>query len=224
MSLKLVWLSHPLGIDDPRPPAIPAPQLSDLYTIEKDGANVQILRLASHTGTHLDSPRHVIPDGLVIGDFDPQELIFTRPVVVDLRLPDATIVGPEDLEPFSATLAGADMALFRFGYGRVRCQEPQRFSSRCPGFGIESGQWLRLAAPTLRAIGMDVASVACIAHLEKTMAVHHELLGGQSRRFLIIEDMNLEHDLTGLREVRVSPWLVREMDSGPCSVVGCFSV
>ena len=54
------------------------------------------------------------------------------------------------------------------------------------------------------------------------MAVHHELLGGQSRRFLIIEDMNLEHDLTGLREVRVSPWLVREMDSGPCSVVGCF--
>src|SRR5439155_22575819 len=89
MSLKLVWLSHRLGIDDPRPPAIPAPQVSDLYTIEKDGANVQILRLASHTATHLDSPRQVIPDGLVIGDFGPQELVFTRPVVVDLRRPDA---------------------------------------------------------------------------------------------------------------------------------------
>src|SRR5438046_2645639 len=139
MSMKLVWLSYPLGIDDPRPPAIPAPELSDLYTIQKDGANVQILRLASHTGTHLDSPRHVIPDGVVISDFDPEELIFIRPAVVDLRLSDATIVAPANLEPFSATLAEADIALFRFGYGSVRCQEPQRFSNQCPGFGVESG-------------------------------------------------------------------------------------
>jgi hypothetical protein len=52
------------------------------------------------------------------------------------------------------------------------------------------------------------------------MAAHHELLGGEGRRFLIIEDMNLEQDLTGLREVRVCPWLVQGMDSGPCAVVG----
>src|SRR5213075_669305 len=72
---------------------------------------------------------------------------------------------------------------------------------RCPGFGIESGRWLRKIAPKLRAMGMDVPSVACIAHLDQTMAVHHELLGGPGRRFLIIEDMDLDHDLTGLHEV-----------------------
>ena len=185
---------------------------------------MQILRLASHTGTHLDSPRHVIPDGLVITDFSPDELIFTRPVVIDLRLSDAAIVSPLDLEPFSPELAEANIALFRFGYGAVRSGEPRRFSSQCPGFGIESGRWLRKVALNLRAMGMDVPSVACIAHLDQTMAVHHELLGGPGRRFLIIQEMHLDHDLTGLHQVRVCPWRVRDMDSGPCSVVGCLSV
>jgi hypothetical protein len=67
---------------------------------------------------------------------------------------------------------------------------------------------------------MDVPSVACIPYLEETMACHNELLGGEGRRFLIIEDMNLEQDLSRLREVRMNPWIVQGMDSGPCSIVG----
>jgi kynurenine formamidase len=66
---------------------------------------------------------------------------------------------------------------------------------------------------------MDVPSVAVIDCLEATMPAHHELLGGAGRRFTIIEDMDLEHDLTHLVEVRVSPWRVLGMDSGPCSIV-----
>ena len=217
---KLIWLSFPLGMNDPRPPAIPAPSLEPLYTIEKDGANVQTLRLASHTGTHLDSPRHVIADGIVITEFRPEELIFHRPVVVDLAVEDAVVVQPSHLEPLAGRLQQADMALFRFGYHEVRRSDPRRFSARCPGFGVEAGKWMRQRFPALRAIGMDVPSVACIAELETTMAVHHELLGGAGRRFLIIEDMDLHADLSQLREVRVNPWLVAEMDSGPCTVVG----
>jgi hypothetical protein len=67
---------------------------------------------------------------------------------------------------------------------------------------------------------MDVPSLACIARLDETMAAHNELLGGEGCRFLVIEDMNLDHDLRALREVRMNPWLVNAMDSGPCSVVG----
>lgn len=217
---RLTWLSYPLDIHGPRPPAIPAPEISDLYTIAKDGAAVQILRLANHTGTHLDSPCHVIENAIPITAFAPEELVFTRPVVVDLPLKDAEIVSPKDLEPHKAGLSGADLALFRFGYGGVRSTEPSRFSNRCPGFGMESAAWLRAHCPGLRAMGMDVPSVATIAHLEQTMRCHNVLLEGAGRKFIIIEEMNLDQDLAGLREVRVSPWLVSGMDSGPCSIVG----
>ena len=36
----------------------------------------------------------------------------------------------------------------------------------------------------------------------------------------ILSDIAPDEDLSGLREVRVGPWLVCGMDSGPCSIVG----
>ncbi len=217
---RYIWLSYPLDIDGPRPPAIPAPELSNLYTVDKDGAGVQILRLASHTGTHLDTPCHVVEGAVRITEFAPEELIFTKPIVIDLRLSDAEIVQPSHLHAYAKPLGHADIALFRFGYGQVRVSDPGRFSSRCPGFGLESAQWLREQFPQLRAMGLDVPSVATIAHLEQTMRCHNVLLEGSGRRFLIIEEMDLGKDLSGLREIRVNPWLVKNMDSGPCTVVG----
>jgi kynurenine formamidase len=217
---RYTWLSYPLAIDGPRPPAIPAPELTDLYTVARDGAGVQVLRVANHTGTHVDSPCHVVAGAVRITDFRPEEFIFTRPLLVDLHLPDAAVVMPADLQPHAERLQQADLALFRFGYGEVRQRDPQRFSKSCPGFGVESARWLRETCPQLRAMGLDVPSVAVIACLERTMAAHNELLSGDGRRFLIIEEMDLGHDLAGLVEVRVHPWLVCGMDSGPCSIVG----
>ncbi len=217
---RYIWLSYPLDIHGPRPPAIPAPELSDLYTVARDGASVQILRLASHTGTHLDTPCHVIAGGVQITEFAPAELIFSRPTVVDVPLADAEVVEPRHLDPHARALSDADIALFRFGYGSVRSADLQRFSQRCPGFGVPSARWLRDHCPRLRAMGMDVPSVATIARLDETMRCHNVLLEGSGRRFLILEEMNLDQDLTGLREVRVNPWLVQGMDSAPCTVVG----
>lgn len=217
---EMVWLSYPLAVDDPRPPAIPAPELTWLYTIDKHGANVQILKVANHTGTHLDTPRHVIADGLTLAEFSPQDLMYTRPAVIDMNCEDTQEVMPHDLLVHQEQLRTADIALFRFGYAEIRRREPSRFSERCPGFGVASGRWLREQCPGLRAIGMDVPSVAVIADLENTMRAHHELLGGAGRKFLILEDMKLDLDLRRLREVHVHPWRVSGMDSGPCSVIG----
>jgi arylformamidase len=217
---RYVWLSFPLGLDDPRPPAIPRPELEPFLTVKNDGANVQTLRVASHTGTHVDAPCHVVDGAVQITEYAPDELIFARPVVIPMHFNDEAVVRPVDLEPFRKALASADIALFRFGWGEVRKIQPDRFSLKSPGFGVEAARWLRESFPDLRAIGMDVPSLACIAHLDETMAAHNVLLEGDGNRFLVIEDMDLAPDLAGLREVRVSPWLVTGMDSGPCSIVG----
>jgi arylformamidase len=217
---RMIWLSYRLDVNGPRPPAIPAPSLETLYTIEKDQAAVQILRVASHTGTHVDAPAHVVPGGLTLEDFSPADLVFTRPVVVDLPMPAKVVVEAKHVQPLLERIGRADILLVRFGYGAMREQQPDRYNTDCPGFGVEASRRLRERCPELRCLGLDVASLACIAHLGETMAAHNELLGGEGCRFLVIEDMDLRGNLDGLREVRVNPWLVRGMDSGPCSVVG----
>lgn len=218
--MKCVWLSYPLGLNDPRPPAIPAPELSDFLTIEKDGASVQMLRAANHTGTHLDTAGHVITGGISITSFSPEDLIFTRIAVIDLKKNDSDIVMPEDLIPFEERLKNADMAIFRFGYGQIRHEDPKRYSERSPGFGIESAKWFRCHCLELGCIGMDTPSLATIACLDDTMKAHNVLLEGNERKFLVIEEMKLIPDLKGLCEVRINPWLVSGMNSGPCSIVG----
>jgi kynurenine formamidase len=155
-----------------------------------------------------------------ITEYSPDELVFTKPVIIELQLPDAYIIQPQDLMPFADILCHADIALFKFGCSGIRRDDPQRFSLRSPGFGVESAQWLRDNYPDLRAIGMDVPSLACIEHLDDTMAAHNRLLEGEGCRFLVVEDMKLDDDLIELAEVRINPWLVSGMDSGPCSVVG----
>ncbi|MDO9528340.1 MAG: hypothetical protein Q7J27_04180 [Syntrophales bacterium] len=55
------------------------------------------------------------------------------------------------------------------------------------------------------------------------MRSHHELLCGKDRRFLVIEDMNLDYDLSGLKKVIVAPLLVEKTDSAPCTIIGICS-
>lgn len=217
---KMIWLSYPLDPRGPRPPAIPAPSLVDLYTVEQDDASVQTLTVASHTGTHLDTSAHIMNGGTYITDFSPESLVFHHPVVIDLNLRDKQTVQPSHLEPFAPLIKTADIVMFRFGYGLVRQNDPARFSSCCPGFGKDAAQWLLDCNESLRAVGMDVPSFACIADLDITMQAHNVLLERPDCAFLILEEMNLDNDLSGLVEVRVNPWMVLGMHSGPCTIVG----
>ena len=218
---KYIFLGYPISVDAPNPPAIPAPEITALYSLARGNeANVSVVKVANHTGTHVDAPAHVIEGGLKITEFEPEEFIFNHPAVVDLCLGDGEIVESDHLLPVVDVAKNADLLLVRFGYGPVRRTQPARYSCKCPGFGKASAECLLKALPNLRAIGMDVPSLACIEHLEETMEAHNILLGGEGRRFLIIEDMNLDYDLHKLASVWVAPWLIADIDSAPSTVVG----
>ncbi|NPV87612.1 MAG: hypothetical protein HPY45_16565 [Anaerolineae bacterium] len=221
MTKTYIFLNYPLSPDDPNPPAIPKPEFTPFLSLKAGNeANVTTIKLVSHTGTHVDAPCHVIENGITITDFKAEEFLFHRPLVFDLLLPDETIVLPEHLMPLLERDTQADILLFRFDYGVVRRSDPLRFSLRSPGFGVESVKWLLDHFPCLRAVGMDVPSLACIVALDKTMAAHNVLLAGNGGRFLVIEDMNLDQDLTGLSQVIVAPWMIRDLDGSPATIFG----
>ena len=221
MSHEYVFLSHPLSMETPTPPAIPRMELSPFMSLEKgDDANVTLVKVVTHTGTHVDAPRHVTPRGLALSDFQPGELVFDRPAVLDLPLEDDVLVMPSHLEDLARGRSDADLVMFRFGYGTVRKSDPSRYSSHCPGFGVESAAYLREKFPRMRALGMDVPSLSCIKFLDRTMKAHNVLLEGEGRRFLVIEDMKLDQDLDGLVAVIIAPLWITGADGGPATILG----
>jgi arylformamidase len=221
MSPEYVFLSHPLSMDTPTPPAIPRMELSPFMSLDRgDDANVTLIKVVTHTGTHVDAPRHVTPRGLALSDFLPGELVFDRPVVLDLPLEDDVLVMPSHLEGLARGHSDADLVIVRFGYATVRASDPKRYSSHCPGFGVESAAYLLEKFPRMRALGMDVPSLSCIRFLDRTMKAHNVLLEGEGRRFLVIEDMKLDMDLAGLASVVLAPLWISGADGGPATILG----
>jgi kynurenine formamidase len=221
MTPEYVFLSYPLSMETPTPPAIPRMELSPFMSLERgDDANVTLIKVVTHTGTHVDAPRHVTPRGLALSDFQAAELVFDRPVVLDLPLEDDVLVMPSHLEGLDRGHSDSDLVMFRFGYATVRSSDPKRYSSHCPGFGIESAGYLLEKFPRMRALGMDVPSLSCIKFLDRTMKAHNVLLEGQGRRFLVIEDMKLDEDLGALASVIVAPLWISDADGGPATILG----
>ena len=84
---------------------------------------------------------------------------------------------------------------------------------------VEGAHYVAGKFPKLRALGLDTVSLACMQHLEEGLEAHRVLLGGKGRRFLIIEDMDLDHDLSQLKRVFALPLFIDGVDSAPCTVM-----
>lgn len=217
---KFIKLSFNLSQKVPLPPAIPPISIERLFDISKgDMTNGYILRFANHSGTHVDAPQHIDSSGLSITQFDIDEFVFKSPLFININVRDDELIQQKHLEPHSGKLKACDLLMIKTGYSIVRSADPQRYSLHGPGFSVEGAEYLK-KFPNLRALGIDTISFACIAHLDEGIEAHRVLLGGKDRRFLIIEDVNLDGDISDINMVILMPWLIEGIDSAPCSLIG----
>jgi arylformamidase len=216
-----IELSHRLGPSTPVAPGVPPPEFRQHYSIQRgDVSNLFVLKLSNHFGTHVDAPWHFVDSGLKISDFTIEECVFDQPLCLDLPMKEAGLITANHLKPYADQIARCDLLLLRTGYSAIRGTDPERYRSKGPGMSVEGASYLAANFPRLRALGLDTISLACMEHLEEGLEAHRVLLRGEGRRFLIVEDMKLEPDLSRLRSVIVLPLFIEGIDSSPCTVMG----
>lgn len=214
-------LSYHLNTSTPIAPGVPPIEFQHHYSMDRgDVSNLFVLKFSNHTGTHIDAPLHFVRDGIPISQFGLRDFVFDSPLCVDLPVGDGEIFRPSHFELHAAAIANCDLLLLRTGYARVRRTDASRYRLFAPGMSVEGAQYITQTFPQLRALGLDTISLACMQHLEEGLEAHRVLLGGNGRRFLIIEDMNLDHDLSQLKQVLAFPLFIDGVDSAPCTVVG----
>ena len=79
-----VDLSHPFGADIPLWPYFEKPVIDTMHGLAKSGVLSQRIDCVMHTGTHADSPRHVMER-----DFDGKRARYTHELPVDAYSGDA---------------------------------------------------------------------------------------------------------------------------------------
>src|SRR5919198_3951692 len=83
--LRFYDLSNPIRHDMPVYPGEPKPEFHPIFSIGKDKVNVTQLVLASHTGTHVDAPKHFIPTDTADAVNDiPLEKFIGECVILDM--------------------------------------------------------------------------------------------------------------------------------------------
>ena len=79
-------------------PGDPSPSFEKYSTLQKNGVNLTKLTMGSHTGTHLDAPKHFIPDGIGIDQIPPDRLIGEAYVADLSEKPIGSGITSQDLE------------------------------------------------------------------------------------------------------------------------------
>ncbi len=102
MPRTIIDISLPISVDMAIWPGDPHPSLEALATLERDGVQVSRLILGTHTGTHLDAPRHFIATGRTVDQLDLDALVGPCRVI-EVATPGIQITGAQlralDLRP-----------------------------------------------------------------------------------------------------------------------------
>jgi arylformamidase len=153
---KAVDLTHELHNGMPVYPGDPSPSFVSYATLEKDGVNLTKLTLGSHTGTHIDAPRHFIPHGIGIDQISPKKLIGEAYVTDMSSKPIGSAVTRQDLrDNLEGHVAEDDIVVIYTG-----CSEHWDDESLRRNYTYLTGDAAEyLVSKKVRAVGIDFLSV-----------------------------------------------------------------
>jgi len=195
-------LSHPIEPEMPTFPGDPIVETWPHATIDRTGFNLTAIGMGTHTGTHIDAPSHVEPDGKPLSAY-PLDRFRYRARIVDCD------VGGED--PITRdTLpddASADLLLFHTGWDRHWGDE--RYWEH-PYLDVECA---RACAQRGLDVGIDCPSVDAP---RDGLRAHHELFRDDR---LVVENLTNLGELSERATVFAFPLPFVATDGSPVRVV-----
>lgn len=211
----IIDLTHTITPDTFVYPGTPAPSFSSTRTITRDGARETVLQMGSHTGTHMDAPRHILSDGCGLDQL-PVSQFCGRAVALDVSdLAPGSIISADFLRAQNGSLRSADFALFYTGWEKKWGTEAF-LTERFPVLDEESARYL--VSCGLKGVGTDAISVDPMGC--GNFPAHHVLLGGG---LVIVENLCLKK-LVGRTDIMffALPLKFEDSDGAPVRAVAEF--
>ena len=203
---KLLDVSVPLAAGIPAYPGNPEFELQAVKRIADGGSsNVSRLVMGTHTGTHVDAPKHYFDDGSGV-DALPLDLLLGRTRVIDITKRGG--IGPDELaeaglrEDLRVLLKTTNSALWN---GESFHQDYTYLTEGGARYLVEQG---------VKVVGIDYLSVE---QYKKAGAPAHRALLSQG--VVIIEGLNLAEADPGMYEMYCLPLRVAGGDGAPARVI-----
>lgn len=194
-------------------PGTDQPIMAPASTFEKDGFRETLLTMFSHTGTHMDAPAHLFPEGKRLDSYPASHFVGLAVTVDCTSLRPGQAIGMACLSPYGKLVDEAEFLLFRTGWGGLWHEKSYFSRYPCPDAEVMD----YLAASRKKGVGMDSIS------LDPTEAVdlpnHRKLL--TLDHTVIIENLaNLEKTVgMGLFTFCALPLKYENSDGAPVRAI-----
>jgi arylformamidase len=187
-------------------PGDPQVEITAVASIAQgDVANVSRLTLSSHSGTHLDAPRHFFPHAAAVDTLNLGRLLGPARVCA---LTNTTHITADDLQPLR--LAGVKRVLFRT-VNSALWDRPEFYANYV---ALTASAAQLLVERGVQLVGIDYLSVD--AFTRQDFPVHRLLLGAG---VLILEGLDLRAVSPGDYELLVLPLRLQGGDGAPARAV-----
>ena len=171
--MRIIDLSQPLYAGAPNCPAHPPVRSDIIADHPKHGWRVELLTLASHTGSHVDAPYHKLAEGKNL-DQIPLESFVGEAIIADLRSAKAD-------QPFTSTMLARALSkspviqdkivLIATSWGNRRAQT-EEWLHHAPYVSPDGAEWL--VEQKARAVGIDHYSIGGCREPQNSLT--HEIL------------------------------------------------
>lgn len=224
--MEYVDLSHPLEPGPGTYPGDPAVEIEPHATHADDGYEVARLAMGSHSGTHVDAPRHLLADGATLDEFPVETFAFEavrvsvpgldpRQPITRADLPDLPDIDT-DFPDTDSDPAGVDLVAVHTGWDAY-WESPEYLDH--PYLAPDLAEWL---ADRDCHVGIDAISVD---PTPTDRATSDEPGGFPAHRALLGADRLLVENLAGLANVPdrftllAFPLAVPDADGAPVRAV-----
>ena len=209
---KLVYvdLSHSIADGDRPYPGDPPTVITQSFTLENDHFRLKLLSFGSHSGTHMDSPSHLLEEGKSLDSFEPSSF-FHEAYVLDVQ--HVRYIGKEHMTAIPSDITAV---LFHTGW-QQRWNSERYFED--PPLLTEEATTLLLERG-IRLFGFDSSS--CDALKGESLPIHHKIFSCDG---LILENLHNLDKVVGRRvSVVALPLRIDDSDGSPTRVIASYRV
>ena len=191
--MRIIDLSQPLYDGAPNCPAHPPVKVEIIADHPQVGWRVELLTLASHTGSHVDAPYHKLANGANL-DQIPLGQFAGQAVIADFRgvCPDEPLTADKLAAKLPMPLADR-IVLLATGWGAKRAKTDE-WLQHPPYLSPDGAEWL--VNQKIRAVGIDHYSIA--GPRDPVNSQTHSILLGAN--VWIVEELSFPDEIFGISQ------------------------
>ena len=212
--MKVIDLTLTVSEKIPTFPGSPKPHFIEWETIPKDGYNLELLFLSTHTGTHIDAPYHFVKNGKKIHEIAPERLV-NEAILIRIGKNSKRSISKTDIQNFeqkNGRIENGSTVIFHTGWQKNLNKE--FYFTENPGLSISAAKYL--VSKKINMVGIDSPSIDL--GTDSKFSVHHILA---KNNILIVENLaNLNKIKSNNFHLITSPLKLKNATGSPIRAFG----